>query len=105
FVEEAGMRIQEANSRVANLRTYIEQSAGWALIARGFAEEAAGHLGNMDRYLQEANLYQQSATGNLLLAERFREEAVERRNEAWAIWRDPHQISPTYALGQRGQPL
>ena len=105
FAEEAVGRIAESNSRIAMLRTYMEQSAGWALIARGFTEEAAGHLGNMDRYLQEANLYQQSATGNLLLAERFREEAIERRNEAWAIWRSPHQISPTYALGQRGQPL
>ncbi len=105
FAEEAGIRITEANSRIANLRTYMEQSAGWTLIATGFAQEAAGHQGNMDRYLQEANLYQQSATGNLLLAERFREEAIERRNEAWAIWRSPHQISPTYALGQRGQPL
>ena len=104
-VEQATVYLGEAESRLANLRTYIEQAAGWGQVARGFAEEAGLHMGDMDRYLQEANLYQQSATGNQLLAERFREEAIERRNEAWAIWRSPHQISPTYALGQRGQPL
>ena len=57
----------------------------------------------MDRYIAESVEYQKAAESEMGLADRFRQEGIERRNEAWAIWASPHQIAPTYALGQRSQ--
>lgn len=69
---------------VDNNRSYIEESAAWTAIARGFAEEGTSYIA--------------IAQANLALAERFRAEAVERRNEAWAIWKDAPQFSPMYTM-------
>ena len=99
----ASQYIAEATARMANLNSYIAQAGGWMAVASGFVEEASGRLGEMDRYLQEAALHQQTADINLRLAEVYRTEAFARRDEAWAIWMSPSQISPTYSLGQRRQ--
>ena len=69
--------VNEAQTRIVNLRTYIEQASGWISVAREFESEAAR--------------YESVAVNNMALAERFRVEAAERRNEAWAIWKDKSQ--------------
>ena len=97
--------VAEAVQRVASGNGYVAEGVGRNGMARAFVEEASGRIAEMNTFVQEANLYQVKADADMRLSERWREEAVERRNEAWAIWRSPHQISSTYALGQRGQPL
>ena len=105
--------ISEATVRLANLRAYIEQANGYTTIAEGFIAEgsqrsvvaeafiseangrynmcqaflgeAAGRMGQMDRYLTEARQYQDGAGTDMLLADRFRAEALERFNEFYGI--------------------
>jgi hypothetical protein len=75
---------QEAAQRLSNLRSYIEQAGAWGRIAAGFIAEAEQRLADSIQYANIANY-------NMQLADRFREQAVERRNEAWSIWRDRTQ--------------
>ncbi len=95
--------INEALARISNLRTYIEQAAGWGAVARGFIDEAVDRLAQVDRYLTEAAQYERAAGADIILADLFRREAIERRNEAWGIWRDRGQYigdTSTVALRQ-----
>ena len=82
--------LQEAATRLDNLRTYVEEASGYTAVFQGF--------------LAEAQLRNEEVNQNLALAAAYREEAIERRNEAWAIWASPSQIGTNYVLGQRSQP-
>lgn len=90
--------IQEAVTRLVDLRSYIEESAGWVAIADRFIADTQQRLAMAETHIAEAS-------GMATLAERYRAEAIERRNEAWSIWRDPksyigdYSISPTYQTG------
>lgn len=109
--------VAEANVRLSNIRTYIEEAMGWVTIANGFRDDAVQRINmgqtaivqaqtyaaQIDGYLAEAEQYQRAVNNDLLLADRFRAEGIERRNEAWAIWGAAPQYAPQYSLGQRGQ--
>jgi len=82
--------IQGANARLANLRTYIEEAGMWTNIARGFSDQAGQFLSVVQAYL--------------LLAQQYRTEAIERRSEAWAIWRDPKQYTGDFTYTALRQP-
>jgi len=87
--------VQEAAQRIANIRTYIDESAGWVAIANGFATDAGyrvtmgqtivgqaqAYISQIDRYLSEATQYSESAANCLLLSDRFRAEAQIRLAE------------------------
>ena len=60
-------------------------------------------LENTKTYLAEAEQYQRLVTNGLELVDRWKAEGVERRNEAWAIWRDHPQYAPAYQLSNRYQ--
>jgi len=66
--------VGEATTRLANLRTYIDQSGGYTQIANGF--------------INEAQMRAEAVNGNLVLADRFRTEAINRLNEFHAILRN-----------------
>lgn len=83
---------QEAAQRLGNLRSYIEQAEGWGAIATRFINEA-------EQRLADSYQYNSIATNNMSLAEKFRAEAIERRNEAWSIWRDRTQYIGDFATG------
>ncbi len=116
-LQAASVYAQEAATRLSNLRSYIEEASGWMQMGNIFLAEAAqwvssaniaineatARIGEIDRYLAEARQYNDLGLNDLYLADRFKAEAIERRNEAWAIWASPNQIAPNYALGQRGQ--
>lgn len=89
---------QEAAQRLSNLRSYIEQSAGYTAIASLFAREAEDRLTEISAYLQAASAYTEAAGGYMVMADRFRTEAMERRNEAWSIWRDKKQYIGDYTM-------
>lgn len=88
-IQAATGLIQEAATRLANLRTYIEEAGAWSRIAEDF--------------LSQAVQFKNAADIDLQLADRYRAEAIERRNEAWMIWSSPPQYAPQYTLGQRRQ--
>lgn len=75
---------QEAAQRLSNLRSYIEQADAWGMIAQRFIGEAEQRLADSVQYNNIADNQRQMAT-------ELRAQAVERRNEAWSIWRDRTQ--------------
>ena len=95
--------IQEATIRLANLKTYIDQAAGWGKIAEGFVNEASqrlsmasqvvnrelgiinqavGYLREADTRLNNLRTYVEQADGWGRVASGFAVEARERINEA-----------------------
>lgn len=106
FLEEARSRtnaaqgfISEADRRLINLRTYIEQAGGWGKVASGFVEEATqriaeanaivnreagisvqarGYLEEVDRRLANLRGYIEEAGGWGEVALGFVKEATER---------------------------
>ena len=89
----------EAAQRLSNLRSYIEQSAGYVAISSTFAREAEDRIAQINAYMQEANQYAQAAATALATADRFKAEADERRNEAYSIWRDRKQYIGDFTAG------
>ena len=89
----------EAAQRLSNLSSYIEQSAGYVAISATFAREAEARLAKIAAYMQEANQYVQTAANDLSMGDRFRNEADERRNEAYSIWRDRKQYIGDFTAG------
>ena len=89
--------VNEAESRLSNLRSYIEQSVGYINIASTFVRDVESRLVDMNTYIQEAAHYESIATANILLADKFKEHAIERRNEAWSIWKDRKQYIGDFA--------
>ena len=73
--------LAEAASRQADLQTYIQQSEGWANIARGFGEEATFHLRQIEQKIAEAGMRAESTQGSLVLSDRYRTEGQSRLNE------------------------
>ena len=126
-VETALAYAQEAAQRLAEMQTYISEASGYSTTAASYINEAAqrtnaaiaelqeqqamitqaqGYLGtayayqqSCQAYLGTANIYSQVAQANLQAAQVFRNEAIERRNEAWTIWRSPPDYAPMYTLG------
>jgi len=104
--------IMESNTRLANIRSIIEEAGAWGDFADTFIGEAGGWLGLMQASVSEAqgliaeitthiaetNAYLEIANGSMLLAERYRAEGSLRRDEAWAIWRDPQQHGSDFTL-------
>jgi len=89
--------VQEAAQRLADVRSYIEQSNSYAAIASLFAREAEVRVATIESYLREAAHSIESANGDLSMSDRFRTEALERRNEVWGIWRDRKEYIGDFA--------
>ncbi|GAG90626.1 unnamed protein product, partial [marine sediment metagenome] len=83
--------VAEASGRIAEIDRHLGE-------ADRYAAEAASRISDMDRYLGEADRYIAIAMQNLGLADKFKDDAIERRNEAWAIWRDPKQYIGDYTI-------
>lgn len=124
--------IAEANVRLSHLRTYIERAQSYSRIADSFtaeadrrATESAGwlaianmYVANADRYIAQAAgyfteiqgrlalvaQYESVGNSNLSLADRYRAEGVERRNEAWSVWRDSKSFIGDFSLSALRQP-
>jgi len=94
---------QEAAQRISNLRTYLEQVAGYNAIANTFAAKAGHYLSQVMSYLQQASQYVVASNSDIALADRFRAEANERRNEVYSIWRDRRQYIGDFTAGSMRQ--
>ena len=95
--------VAEANVRLSNIVSYINQSAGYNTISNTFAREAEARIAEITTYLQMATGYGEAATGDMLLADRFRTEATNRRDEVYSIWRDRKQYIGDFAGGSTRQ--
>jgi len=89
--------VQEAAQRLANLRTYMEQANSYTAIASVFAREAETRAVQVESYLREAAHSIETAGADLSVSDRFRTEALERRNEVWGIWRDRKEYIGDFA--------
>jgi hypothetical protein len=102
---QAGGYTAESSQRLDSLRTYMEQALSYVRIAEGFVsesrernaaarsylDEASTRISEMDAYMAKADRYTALGVHNIALADKFREEANMRRDEAWSIWRDRKQ--------------
>ena len=93
----------EVAQRLSNLRSYIEQAAGYTAVSNTFAIEAGHRAGDIVAYLQQASQYIGAAATVVSLADRFRAEADERRNEVYTIWRDRKQYIGDFTAGSMRQ--
>jgi len=84
-------------------RVFASQAAEHDSNGRGYNEEASMYIYEIDRYLEEATRYIQAAENDLLLADRYRAEAVEKRNEAWSIWRTPGDYKASFGASATKQ--
>lgn len=94
--------IAEAESRMSIVRGYLAEADGRLGICNTFITEANSRMAEMDRYLGEVNglvsrlngylgeaaQYAGLASSDRELADRFKAEGIERRNEFWSILRD-----------------
>lgn len=94
---------REAEARVASINTYLRQAEGYATVAATFAREAEDRIATINAYVAEAAQYVQTAGGYMALADRFRAEAIERRNEVYSIWRDRRQYIGDYVQSSMKQ--
>jgi len=85
--------------------TFITKAREHNTSATAYTAEASGRIAEIDRYLGEADRYIGLAMQDMGLADKFRLEAIERRNEAWSIWRDPKQYIGDYTISSVRQPL
>jgi len=84
-------------------RVFASQAAEHNSNARWYNEEASMYIYEIDRYLEEASRYMKAAEDSLLLADRYRAEAVEKRNEAWSIWRTPGDYKAAFTVSSPRQ--
>jgi hypothetical protein len=105
YINEAGTRVaiadrylQEANVRVANAGAYVGEASGRFNICQAFIGEAQARIAEADRYLAEADRLQSTANISLTVAEKYRTESIERRNEVWSIWKDAPEFAPMYSI-------
>ncbi len=108
YISEAAGRVgiadrylAEAINRVAIGNGYVAEATGRLGMSSAFVEEAAGRLATIDRYLAEASQYQVTANTDMLLVDRFRAAAIERRNEAFVFWSNPSNYTAALNLGAR----
>ena len=92
-----------AEARVAAINTYLRQAEGYVAVASTFAREAEDRIAEINAYLAEAAQYINTAGGYMALADRFRAEAIERRNEVYSIWRDRKQYIGDYTQSSMRQ--
>ena len=102
-IMKAQTYLKEAESRLSDIVMYVQQSTGHKAVSEVFVLEAQARLTEMEGFLAEAQQYENTATITLQLADRWKAEGIERRNEAWAIWKDSPQYAPAYTLTQRSQ--
>jgi len=83
---------QEAGIRLSNLRSYIEESAGWTAIAQTFLAEGQGQVAEIQAHLMEVQQWAEAVNGDLVLADRFRAEGLSRLNEFHNILRNKAEV-------------
>lgn len=95
--------VQEAAQRTARARILIDQAAGYQGISTLFAREAEDRIAQIEEYLRQATQSINAAGGDLTMADRFRAEGIDRRNEAQSIWKDRKEYIGDFAASSMQQ--
>lgn len=104
--------VQEATQRINAIALYVNESNGYSRAAEAYIAEAAQHvaraqaelvmqqvkISQAEGYLGDADRYATAAQLAMNLADKYRFEASERRNEAWAIWGNPPEYAPQISM-------
>jgi len=96
--------IAEAGERIGSAMGYIAEGNGILGISASFISEASERMAEIDRHMAEAAQYTGLAASDRETANMFKAEAIERRNEAWSIWRDPGQYIGDFSMTSLRQP-
>ena len=72
--------------------------------AQAYIAEAQFRVEAQNLIRAQAESYLSEATQKMAIAERLRTEGIERRNEAWSIWRDPKQYIGDFTMTLLRQP-
>lgn len=96
--------LAEARERTGSAAGYIAEGNGILGISASFISEAAERQAEIDRHMAEAAQYVGLAASDRETANMFKAEAVERRNEAWSIFRDPGQYIGDFSMSSLRQP-
>ncbi len=93
----------EIAQRLSTLRSWIEEAAGYTAISNTFVAKAGHYLSQIISYIQQASQYVVASNSDIALADRFRAEADERRNEVYSVWRDRKQYIGDFTAGSMRQ--
>ena len=97
YIAIAQQRNIEADGRIATCNAYIGEASQRLAIMAAFSTESMYRISEIDRYIEEAARYTDSANASMLLADKFRADGIEKRNEAWSIWSDKKSLTGNLA--------
>lgn len=89
----AQQRNVEAAGRIETCNSYIGEATQRLAIMNAYSVESMYRISEIDRYIEEAVRYTESANACMLLADKFRTDGIEKRNEAWSIWSDKKALT------------
>jgi len=89
--ELATTLLAQADAYVSEAAARLAKSDRWRAAGDSWVAQANSYLAQIGRYLDEADRDILLAQQNLALAERWRAEAIEKRNEVWTVWQDRKQ--------------
>jgi hypothetical protein len=89
----------EANVYMAEVEAYITTAQGYIAISNAFGIEAQQRIAQIEAYISQAQRYVEISNSDMSLADRYRAEAQERRDEVYGIWRDKNQWVGSVATG------
>lgn len=99
FIAEAETRVKTGQHFGLQSQHHIEMAGAhstasqtYARLAEAAVAEANSWIYEIDRYMGQTDRLLSLAAGRRETADRLRQDAIERRNEAWTIWRDPNQF-------------
>lgn len=95
-------QIEEANSRVDDIRSYIEEAGGWSRIAEDFIGEAVQRIAEVQAWAVQAEEYQTTAEWYMEIAGRYLASGQSKINEFYTIiaWKKELQ----HGRASSGQP-
>jgi hypothetical protein len=110
YINQANARVsaalayaQEAATRLSNLRSYIEEANAYTGVANVYARQAEAALVQVQTFISTAQRYVENASGELVIADRYRQEAIERRDEVYKIWADRKQYIGDFSTSSTRQ--
>lgn len=77
--------VAEANTRVAVLRTYIEEAGGWGDIGDAFIREAGQRIGEVNAWAIQADKYRATSQEYLNIAGRYLASGQSKINEFYVL--------------------
>lgn len=71
--------------RLENIRTYIEEAAGWVTIANGFRDEAVQRINDISAWASQADRYAMTSAAYLEIAGRYLASGQSKINEFYIM--------------------